>query len=433
MKATLRGGWYASACGLVVGAIFLSNWPGYHFQVIGATSVLYYFFVPIVLLVPLVASRPKAMLISAGDPLILWFLAYVATGTIWMLLAGQFLEIETQQWRIRVLALVILYSAIVFALAGRAGFLGGVLLFFALVTGVNNWVDFLIPFQFVPADSPYSGAGRGAGLYVNANQAGTAILIMVLGGLPFIDRKYRAVVLMTMLIGILPTFSRSSLVCVAAAMVLVVAMGQTRGKQLALMLLLAPIPVIASVFLLDVARGFVGINLGEIEDRVAFWLFGVQDSDVSFDERRYVMELAWEMFKESPIYGNGIGSTFVRSMGPGSHNMYLMLAAEHGLIGVAFYVSFLALVWTRGWEAWKNGGTAQQRDIGAAICGLAGYFAVGGQFSHNLLEEPSTMFALGLLIGMASKIRLEAARELWLRQQTPSRGEALPGAGAGGS
>lgn len=59
--------------------------------------------------------------------------------------------------------------------------------------------------------------------------------------------------------------------------------------------------------------------------------------------RFYLYEIAWEMFKNKPMFGNGWGSFLIRMTGTtfqAVHNDYIQLLAETGLIGTFIFVGF---------------------------------------------------------------------------------------------
>jgi O-antigen ligase len=69
--------------------------------------------------------------------------------------------------------------------------------------------------------------------------------------------------------------------------------------------------------------------------------------DTSSQARLMVMQVAWELFTTSPLFGRGTGS--VSAFGAGRelsypHNVLLELAAETGLVGLGLYLALVGLV-----------------------------------------------------------------------------------------
>jgi O-antigen ligase len=383
---------------MLVCAFILTNWATYQYLLLGGPIALIYYLIPGLLAIPLLAAHPSLLLRLIRDPLVIWFVAYVVTGLLWLLFFGNFLDEETRQWRLRLLAFFIFFTGLALASESNRALLAKVILLCAAVASINNWFDFLFPSNFVPLGLEYSNPGRGAGLFINANLAGTAVIAMVIAALPFLDRRTRGIALSIMLFGIYPTFSRSALLCGPLVIVLAAILGLLGRKQLIWMAVLIAVLAAVGMNLHEFGTNSSEINLDNIEGRLDFFMYEGEALDVSTDERRYVLSEAWRMFAESPILGNGIGSTLVAGYGRGTHNMYLMLAAEQGILGVLLYPMFVLLTLIRGWRLFKRGATQQDRDVGGALICLAAFFAFNGLFSHNLLEEASTMFLLSFLL-----------------------------------
>lgn len=78
----------------------------------------------------------------------------------------------------------------------------------------------------------------------------------------------------------------------------------------------------------------------------------------SLDRRQELNLAAWGMIKENPLFGVGMGNFLVnlpsyqqdvyavRFLQP-AHNIYLMIAAETGLVGLSFFLAFLFLTYKR--------------------------------------------------------------------------------------
>src|SRR5512143_1018140 len=80
---------------------------------------------------------------------------------------------------------------------------------------------------------------------------------------------------------------------------------------------------------------------------------------------------AWEMFLDEPVRGHGLGATLTWDADASSHNMFLNLAGDHGILGLLLFPA-----------------------LGAAIIAgnrrsapFAGLLMVSGLFSHNLLDD----------------------------------------------
>jgi O-antigen ligase len=390
----------ASLGAILVGTLVMTNWPLYHYEILNGPIPLAYYAIAPGFAVVLSVLHPRILLRALREPLVIWFVLYLTAGLLRLLIASDFSEVETGQWR-KGLGQFVFFSAILM-LASKADrtLLAKAILACALFASINNWLDFLLPFSYVPLE--FSSPGRGAGLFINANQAGGAIIAMVVVALPFLGRRYRGLALLVMLFGVYPSFSRAAFLLGVIVATIAILLGQINGRQLALMGLLAPLMFAIGFSLYRVGISSAEIDLVNIEGRLDFFRTGGEIVDDSAAERRYVALLAWRMISESPIVGNGIGSTLVQGHGRGTHNMYLMLAAEQGVVGLLLYLTFVGLILRKGWRLFKRGITQRAQDIGGALVCIGTYFAFMGLFSHNLLEEPLALFLLAFLLAAAN-------------------------------
>jgi O-antigen ligase len=282
---------------------------------------------------------------------------------------------------------------------------------FAIIT---YWHDFLTPFFYVPAGTPFSNPGRGAGLFINANQAGTALVVMGIIAMPFVSKRWHALILLVVLLGVVPTFSRSAILfaLIAAG----VWIWHERSQRWNVVFILVGLPLIISlgVQLFDIGIASREINTSNVTDRVAFFTNFGGAADSSADERQYVAALSWQKFTEHPLTGLGVGVTDALSNDWGyhqsTHNMFLRLMVEQGILGGAMYLVFLMLIFARGRGLIKNASTAVEKNIGIALILMALNFTFIGLFSHTLLQEPSTIISLALLLAAAHRVEAGSLR-----------------------
>jgi O-antigen ligase len=134
----------------------------------------------------------------------------------------------------------------------------------------------------------------------------------------------------------------------------------------------------------------IGFKVGNVMERVD-WLFnplGIQDASAL--ERKKVAELSWKMFTDHPFVGNGLGSTEAWSESQSTHNMYLYLMADHGIIGVMILpLLCLAVVW-------RSYGEARQIAIPFVL-----FILFFGFFSHNVIDDYCTLIAFALMAAMS--------------------------------
>jgi putative inorganic carbon (HCO3(-)) transporter len=150
----------------------------------------------------------------------------------------------------------------------------------------------------------------------------------------------------------------------------------------------------------------------------------VLDPDSSFQERKLYALTAWAMFLDYPLLGVGAGNYTVHfdryadEVGfsardyeqPGEvhypHNLYLEIAAETGLVGLAVFAAAVAAAFVslrRARSVLKRRGEIPSADLARAFeIALAGYL-VSSVFLHGHFQR-----YLWLLFGFAAALRLMA-------------------------
>jgi O-antigen ligase len=114
--------------------------------------------------------------------------------------------------------------------------------------------------------------------------------------------------------------------------------------------------------------------------------------------RKFGAAQAWRFFLESPLVGQGTGVTSLAIRQDGPHNMYLLLMAEQGVVGLLLYVSLFGILLRRGWTLARSGAMAHDQDVGRMLVIFGLFLAAYGLFSHNVLEEPHTVFLLAFVV-----------------------------------
>jgi O-antigen ligase len=391
---------WGTAGALVIAALFLTNWPTYQYVVLGGAPPIWYYALPTVVLVPIFFARPEAILRVCQEPLLWWYLFYVVSGAVWLLLSQSFMEDASQQWRLRVLAFFFFFSTAVIASESRRGVVYLVIVAAICVSSIFNWWDALRPNLFVPVGIEGGTAGRGAGLFINSNAAAAFVLAATVVLLAFVPMHMRGALLLLTFVGIVPTFSRSGLVC--AALVVVLAVGLKLVNRTQVVALLIALPLLAggtAIYYDSLLSSSDDTNLHRIVQRLN-WFQDMQ-SDDSIEDRIYPALRAWEMFLDAPVLGNGVGVTSRPSLGDGTHNMYLLLMAEQGVVGLMLYLSLVALLAKRGWRVWQEASSQPSADLGKTMVLYATFIAAWGFFSHNVLEEPHGIFLMAFLASAA--------------------------------
>ena len=198
-----------------------------------------------------------------------------------------------------------------------------------------------------------------------------------------------------------------------------------RRRALPLLALLAPVP-----FLPGIGDRFVAL-VADITDRTAGYA-----ADPSVLGRAAAQEIAWAMFRGKPILGVGPGAytdlvpryagivpTAVLEPTDAPHNLYLQLAAESGVIGLAAWLAmFAGFALLAGRAAARFGAAGEpwraHRPLAAAVLAGLAAWAVASVFLHLAYFR-----TLGVVFALAAAVAAEAAG---LPRRARAAGRAAP-------
>jgi O-antigen ligase len=272
-----------------------------------------------------------------------------------------------------------------------------------LLAVVFNAYNLAHPFAFVPQESDFAFMFRAAGIYVNPNTAGAAIVLGMLLSMPAVKERWRAWFVCISAVGVAMTLSRGAIL-----MFLCVCIGLTFLGALSRRVVWTVIAIVAGVLailLLLVGPALLDL-FGGVEqlERLMILLNPGDAADFSQDERVYLAEHGWAQFIGSPLAGNGVGSTETWVLRASTHNQYLQFMSDFGVLGALIMpVLALVLVWGRTF-----------RDV--IPLAVAGCVILWSFLSHNVLTEYFWLMA----IAMAA-----AAPSVRRPQQLPGAGVAF--------
>jgi O-antigen ligase len=250
--------------------------------------------------------------------------------------------------------------------------------------------DFAKPGEFYPLTSEGAVIGRAAAMFINPTAAGEAILHVFLIGCAVTKMKYRFPLFFLAGAAILTTFSRSSIM----AWVLILAIlffKRTMPKSS-----IIPVAIVLSISLILLgsfesyllSRQDLDAGASNILARLDFFSSFAFDDDSS-EERADVMVAGWELFLQNPITGAGAGATLFWSHRGGTHNQFLLFAAEYGLLGIVLWIWLLAILW--------NGTFFKDRGLQVAMVFLYVFMSL---FTHVMLDSSSYWLATFALISV---------------------------------
>ena len=350
----------------------------------------------IVAAAPLVFSS-ASLSILAQSPLARWCYGFFLISGVWFLFQPTHSDVAFQELRTRVLSVsFIIVLLCVFRredvlLWARRAILAAVF----LAVGLNVY-ELFNPSAFSEV------TGRSAGFYANPNISGVALIVGLILTIGLLPQRYR--LLLALLVGaaVFMTFSRAAMMAWLITMIVIIKTGQINFRRSlfvgSIVLALSSVAIISQWDQLQYKLEDLGVLNTNVVERVQWFNKPVADDDSATD-RHDVAEIAFEKFSEQPVLGNGVGASLrlLRVHGDveiSSHNQYLNMMIDHGLLGIFILPLFvLATVWRARGEA---------KHIGIT---LALFMLFMGFFSHNLLQDRYTLLPLALvsMLSLASR------------------------------
>jgi hypothetical protein len=218
-------------------------------------------------------------------------------------------------------------------------------------------------------------SGRGAGLYVQPNSAGMAIVFGCLIGIKTIRRGWpKDLFVMTCVVGVVATFSRQ-----AALSLAVILVAGSLGRALSLRrLLLVGVAGMALFTAKNLASTFADKDILTNDTRARLSL---DWSDSSTMDRSRLAYKTLEKFEDAPLLGQGFGTTNYWADEP-SHNAYLNFMADCGIVGALVIPGLVLSVRRKTWDS--NAFSAM--------------FLVWGLVSHLVLTELFALITIAVLV-----------------------------------
>lgn len=319
------------------------------------------------------------------NPVFWWGLAFIVITFLWVFPTAHHHDVQVL-FRDRMHAVAFLFCCLFILDSETSIRAARWALVFAVILGfaMNLW-DAIVPLQFSPI------YGRSAGFYGNPNQAGIALVLGMVLGIKVLPPIWRPFFYLLVVAGVAMTFSRSAFVAVLIAGIGLLMMRHLTARQVGAVSLLLFVSGSLYLSTFDSWDQFLR-DSNFLNDNTRSRAEFTTD-DASSQTRKALAIAAFNMYKDSPIWGSGLGSSIVWGREASSHNVYLNLMVDHGLVGFLLAPLLLFAVWRR------------QRD--AALIVLIAFW--WGFYSHNLLVERYILFCLALQA-------MVTYRELTIRQ-----------------
>jgi O-antigen ligase len=401
---------FATAAAVTIALLFLSYWPSYSYLVRGGQSPLVYYMLPGLVALPLAFLQPKSVSALLSEPTVWWFVAFVMLGMGWLLLAQDFPNEAGQQWRRRVLACYFFFTLLLICTVSRMRLVALAIAACLVLAAILNWYDVLYPSVLVPVGFIGANPGRGAGLFINANGAAAFVVMATVAVLPFTPMRLRALLLLLSVIAVAPTFSRFGWIFAALLIVTAIALKLLDRRQVLIIVISVPLLLSAAGVCYELMLRTGDQN---ILARLAWFQTLGEQQDFSVRERAFVAQRAWERFLDSPLYGHGLGVTLSRGARVGTHNVYVALMAEQGLVGLALYLALIGILIRKGWQLAGRAIDTHARDVGMTMILYAVFLITNGFVNHNVLDDAHSIFIFAFIVAA----RLRIARTPALRRE----------------
>lgn len=395
---------------LAVGSVFLFF-----------TSIDIYFYgigklpSPLVLIILFIAAELLLLIFTKftflkyiPSEFIMWCIGYIVVSLFSLIYVlcfyGQhsFVDASYQELRNRILSeSFLIIMCLIFAKYPQIQNLTRVAIFLAvLLTVFNNIRELSDPLAFQGLNI----TGRSAGYYINPNRTGFGLILGMIFGVGILPKGLRILFTLLVFFGTFLTFSRSALLGWFVVMAIFLQSGVIPRKHFlfgvvgmtAMIVVLGP--VLSNLDVNELQNsGLINIDIKNITGRLEWFQNPVNNTEDSGDARVEVVKVAWDMFVEHPILGNGIASTKnLNNLGISTHNTYLLFLTEHGILGI-FILPLLVYSVT-----WHSRGESKQIALA-----FSSYILLCGLFTHNIVEDRTMLISFSLMAAMNVTSRLE--------------------------
>ncbi|MGA9349063.1 MAG: O-antigen ligase family protein [Anaerolineae bacterium] len=211
-----------------------------------------------------------------------------------------------------------------------------------------------------------------------------------------------------------PLFKRLLAVPILAVMGLCLVLTFSRGSMFGLGCALALLGVVKYRRLLPVLTiaGLLILLLPQTQEYVVHFIQGVRIQDLASQMRLGEYKDAFILISRYPWIGVGFIGTPDIDIYLGVSSLYLLIAEEMGLVGLAVFLAIMAIFFRYTWRSWKSMGHDPRLEVlllglqTAVVGGL-----VGGILDHYLFSYPHAVAFFWLYIGLAvAAARLAEAR-----------------------
>jgi O-antigen ligase len=205
--------------------------------------------------------------------------------------------------------------------------------------------------------------------------------------------RYVALLLFPVLIAaLLLSYTRAAWVGFFVAFIVFIVLSDLRKK------IIVPFLIVSAVIFIFSSMLYKGLYVDATQKR--------ENGMSSWDYRtKFAWPASIKCIKESPVFGYGLGNDMhamktIAHFDNSSHNDYLLVAVDSGMIGLSSYLFFLVTMYARTYKAYKAAEDKEIRFFCLVTLAVFTSFIVGSIAEH-LLQTPGATGYVITMLGMA--------------------------------
>jgi O-antigen ligase len=257
---------------------------------------------------------------------------------------------------------------------------------------------------FIAQMAPLADIGRMTGFYLNPNEAGSALCCaaaILFACLAYDKRRWWCVIgLVACSAAVIWTFSRAAVITLGLLAILQAFIGGRRGRVVVLMM--AGVLVAGIVwYVIRAAQGGQGLDpTQQTRINMLARIFGGELSDETTGSRFSLAMNGITHWLESPLIGHGLGGQRYVGESLGSHNTFIRVLGETGILPFGLLMLFFVMTVQEGMRC-------KVAPIRILVLGFMLVFFLGCMTNHGELVRRHHNVLLGLSFGL-----LAAAHEM---------------------
>ena len=244
---------------------------------------------------------------------------------------------------------------------------------------------------------------RAVGLYSNANRAGyvsvigqlLTIVVLISGEF---TRKWLYLFMYLLCLGAaVSTFSKGSIILSLVILSALFYLGRMSSGSLFSLNLAVYTRRIAVILLVTIPiswtyiySNLTAVQLARIEQLGQFLSGEINDETTT--RRSGLATFALDQIEETVYLGAGLGEFKLMTIGRGTHNVYLLILGESGVIALMLYIYFIFFWFLHSFRSIKS-----LNPIAIASLGLAMIITLAGFASHTVLANKSFIIIMAVV------------------------------------